>query len=278
MKKDLILKEITKEAVKDILKYILNIDIQEFEFLDFEFPKIEKREADILIKANNKILHIEFQSRNDKNMHIRMARYFLEIFSRYNLEIYQYVLFLGKEKITMKNKIKTNSCYFEYEIIDLKTIPCDRFLKIDNPKALVLAILCDFQENNPKEIIKEILHKLYKLSKNENEFRKYLLMLEELSTSRNLKEEVKEAEMGLQNLTWEDLPSYEIGLEKGMQKGLEQGLQQGLQQGLEKGRIEGKILAYYELGIDTKTIAQKVKLTEEEVKEIINKHFKGKNG
>jgi len=280
MKKDLILKDITKEAVKDVLKYILNINIDDFEFLDFEFPKIEKRDADILIKANNKILHIEFQSKNDKNMHIRMARYYLEIYSRYNLEIYQYVLFLGKEKVSMKNKISTHSCNFSYEIIDLKSIPCERFLKIDNPEILVLTILCDFGENNPKKIIKEILHKLYILSKNENEFRKYLLMLEELSTSRNLKEEIKEAEMGLQNLTWEDLPSYEIGLEKGIEKGIEKGMQEGIQKGLEKGLqegikrglIEGEILAYYKLGLDIKTISQKMKLPEEEIKKIIKKH------
>ena len=275
MKKDLILKEITKDSIKDVLKYILNIEINDFEFLDFEFPKIEKRDADILIKANNKIIHIEFQTNNDKNMHIRMARYFLEIYSRYKMEIFQYVLFLGSKKITMKNQIQTNGCHFNYEIIDLKQIPCDRFLKINNPEALVLTILCDFKGNNPKKIIKEILHKLFNLSKNENDFRKYLLMLEELSTSRNLKHEIKEAEMGLQNLTWEDLPSYEIGLEKGIEKGLAEGIEQGI----EKGKITGKILAYYELGLDIKTIANKINLTENEVKEIINKYFnKGKNG
>ncbi len=276
MKKDLILKEITKEAVKEVLKYILNIELDDFEFLDFEFPKIEKRDADILIKANEKIIHIEFQSRNDKNMHIRMARYFLEIYSRYPYDIFQYVLYIGKEKLSMKNKIKTNSCEFSYEIIDLKTIPCDRFLKINNPEALVLAILCDFGEHNPKEVIKEILHKLYLLSKNENEFRKYLLMLEELSTSRNLKEEVKEAEMGLQNLTWEDLPSYEIGLEKGLEKGLEEGLEKGLKKGLEegikKGVLKGKILMLKELGFSDKEISQKLNISQNKIEELLKEN------
>ncbi len=264
MKKDLILKDITKEAVKEVLKYILNIEVNDFEFLDFEFPKIEKRDVDILIKANEKIIHIEFQSRNDKNMHIRMARYFLEIYSRYPYDIFQYVLYIGKEKLSMKNRIKTHSCKFSYEIIDLKTIPCDRFLKINNPKALVLAILCDFRGHNPKEVIKEILHKLYLLSKNENEFRKYLLMLEELSTSRNLKQEVKEAEMGLQNLTWEDLPSYEIGLEKGLEK--------GLQEGIKKGILKGKILMLKELGFSDKEISKKLNISQNKIEEILKEN------
>ncbi|NPA11448.1 MAG: hypothetical protein GXO62_04325 [Epsilonproteobacteria bacterium] len=265
MKKDLILKDITKEAVKEVLKNILNMNVDNFEFLDFEFPKIEKRDADILIKTKENIIHIEFQSKNDKNMHLRMARYFLEIYSRYNINIYQYVLFIGKEKVNMKSTILTNNCKFEYEIIDLKTIPCDRFLKIENPQSLVLAILCDFENKNPKDVIKEILHKLYKLSKNENEFRKYLLMLEELSTSRNLKEEVKEAEVGLQNLTWEDLPSFEIGFEKGIQ----QGEKRGEKIGEKKGITIGKVLVLKELGYSNKEISDKLKLPQSEIEKIL---------
>ena len=46
-------------------------------------------------------------------------------------------------------------------------------------------------------------------------------MLEELSTSRDLKDVIKEEEMSFQDLTWEDLPSFEIGLEKGIQKGIQ---------------------------------------------------------
>jgi len=264
MKKDLILKNITKEAIKEVLKNILNLNINDFEFLDFEFPKIEKRDADILIKADNKIIHIEFQTNNDKNMHIRMARYFLEIYSRYEFEIYQYVLFLGK-KLSMKNKISTNSCNYSYEIIDLKTIPCDRFLNVNNPNALVLAILCDFKNQNSKKVIKEILHRLYHLSKNENDFRKYLLMLEELSTSRDLKSEIKEVEMGLQNLTWEDLPSYEIGLERGIQQGMQQGMQRGLKQGV----LKGKVITLYELDFPIEEIAKKLNLSVEEVKKTL---------
>ena len=263
MKKDLILKDITKEAIKEVLKNILNLDINDFEFLDFEFPKIEKRDADILIKADNKIIHIEFQTNNDKNMHIRMARYFLEIYLRYKLEIYQYVLFLGK-KLSMKNKILTNSCNYSYEIIDLKTIPCDRFLNVNNPNALVLAILCDFKNQNSKEVIKTILHKLYHLSKNENDFRKYLLMLEELSTSRDLKSEIKEVEMGLQNLTWEDLPSYEIGLERGIKRGIQKGLKQGI--------LKGRVITLYELDFPIEEIAKRLNLNIEKVKNILKEN------
>jgi len=60
--------------------------------------------------------------------------------------------------------------------------------------------------------------------------------------------------MGFQNLTW-DLASYE-SLEKGMQEDIQKGL------------IEGEILAYYKLGLDIKTISQKINLPEEKIKKL----------
>ena len=39
--------------------------------------------------------------------------------------------------------------------------------------------------------------------------------------------------MRLSDIKLEDLPSYEIGLEKGMQKGIEKGMQKGMQKGKE---------------------------------------------
>ena len=86
-------------------------------------------------------------------------------------------------------------------------------------------------------------------------------MLEELSTSRDLKEIIKEEEMGLMHLKWEDLPSYEIGLEKGLEKGLEEG---------KYTMLKISIKAMKELGIDEKTIAQKLQIPLKKVKEILN--------
>ncbi|MEO1927690.1 MAG: hypothetical protein ABGX26_03270 [Nautiliaceae bacterium] len=266
MKKDTILKNITKETIKDLLKYFIGLEIDDFEFLDIEFEKIEAKKTDVLVKSKDKIIHIEFQSSNDYNMPIRMARYFLEIYSRFKeYDIFQYVLYIGKQKSYMKNGIFTKSFNYEYTIIDTKTIPCDRFLKIDKPEALVLAILCDFEDKDPKEVIRNILLRLYHLSKDENDFKKYLLMLEELSTSRDLKEVVKEEEMGLQHLKWEDLPSYEIGMEKGFQKGIQKGIEEGKYLAMKE--IANKLILTFNdkekvadiLGVDEKTLSELLK-------------------
>ena len=106
----------------------------------------------------------------------------------------------------------------------MKNLDCEEFLNSDSPDALVLAVLCDFKYLKPNEIVEKILRKLKKLIKDDKTYRKYFIMLEEISTLRNLKEVIKEVNMRLSDIRWEDLPSYEIGMQKGIQKGLEKGV------------------------------------------------------
>ena len=59
MKKDLILKRLTKA----LFKYIIKLEVDNIKFLDKELKRIEKREANIVLLANIKgkeeIIHIE---------------------------------------------------------------------------------------------------------------------------------------------------------------------------------------------------------------------------
>jgi hypothetical protein len=69
VKKDAIKKLIKTLLVKDISKYILGIELDEFEFLDKEFERIKSRRADIVLNVKNEyILHIELQSNYDAKM------------------------------------------------------------------------------------------------------------------------------------------------------------------------------------------------------------------
>ncbi|RLA06516.1 MAG: hypothetical protein DRQ51_09195 [Gammaproteobacteria bacterium] len=65
--------------------------------------------------------------------------------------------------------------------------------------------------------------RLKQISKNSNEFKNNMLMLETLSGNRNLKNIFIEVEKMLSVIDWENLPSYAIGMEKGMERGMERG-------------------------------------------------------
>jgi predicted transposase/invertase (TIGR01784 family) len=133
---------------------------------------------------------------------------------------------------------------------------------------IIFAILCDFKDKNPKIIIEQILKKIYKIIKTENELNKYLLILEEISTLRNLKETFKEVEMRYSDIRFEDLPSYEIGLEAGIQRGMQQGIQRGMQQGMQQAKKE-TIINGYRAGIDLEMISKMLKMKVDEIKEVL---------
>jgi predicted transposase/invertase (TIGR01784 family) len=273
-KKDLISKEIIQTLLKDIAKYFLNIEITgEITFLDKELKRIEKREADIVANINDEyVLHLEIQNSNDSSMDKRMLRYYSDILEITNLPIRQYVIYIGKHKPNFKTQIKKDLIDFRYNFIDVKNIDCELLLNENSPDALVLAILCDFKDKNPDDIISFILDKLEQYTKdNLNEYRKYMLMLETLSENRNLNKKIKEIEM-LRTTTYQDLPSYEIGFEKGIIKGLEEGIERGIEKGFEKGIEKGifeerkkTIYILKNLGLDDEEIAKQLNIKKEEI-------------
>ncbi len=270
VQKDTISKDILKSIVKDISKYFLKIDINEVEFIESNNQRVESREADIVAKVNSEfILHLEIQNNNHPKMEYRMLRYWLDIIQNTSLPVRQYLIYIGKEKLKMKNNILRDGVNYIYNIIDMKSIDCDILIKQDTPDALVLSILCDFKKKNPKDVVKYIIDRLiYHTKEDKKEFRKYMLMLEELSTNRDLKEIIKEEAM-LREIKWEDLPSYEIGLERGLERGIEKGMERGME--------KGKIVALFEIGFGADEIAKKYKKSKKYVNSVINEINKKKS-
>ncbi len=263
MKKDITVKEIIQAITEDLAKYILNIEIKDIKFIDKELKRIEKREADIValcqIDGSSKILHIEIQNDNQNIMPRRMLRYYNDIKIRFpNIEVLQYLIYIGKKRVTMQSQIKEQHLYYEFKIIDMHQVDCEKLIKLDTPDTLVLSILCDFKGKDERDILLYIIKRLEELVDDTNELGKYMLMLETLSENRNLKSKLKEAENMLREIKFENLPSYEIGLEQGIKEGIEKGIQDGIKM-VAKQMID--------MDIDIQTIKKVTKLS---IKEIEN--------
>jgi len=234
MKKDITSKEAIAAITKDIAHHLLNLEVTNIEFVDKELKRIEKREADIVAKCHidgiEQILHLEIQNSNDKTMAKRMLRYYTEIKMRFdNLEIKQYIVYIGKAKLNMSDTIRDKNLDYRYTIVDMHTIDCEELIKLDTPDALVLSILCDFKGRDELEVLLHITKRLTELTK-DDEYRlsKYMLMLETLSENRDLKDKLEKAEEMLRDIKMEDLPSYSLGYKSGVNIGLSQGLSQGI--------------------------------------------------
>ena len=99
-------------------------------------------------------------------------------------------------------------------------------LSEDTPDALVLAILCDFKTRNAQDIVSYILKRLHQLTGDDSHaFRRYVHMLELLSENRDLQLIVKETEQMLTEFNVEQLPSFQLAMQRGEQIGLQRGIQ-----------------------------------------------------
>ena len=147
-------------------------------------------------------------------MHLRMHRYLSDIlFEHESKTIKQYLLYIGKAKCNMKNSINIENLDYKYDIIDMRDLPCESFLYSDDPSALVLAMLCDFEGKDKQMVVNTILKRLRELN-DEREYRNYLKMVNIYSTNRGLEKEVAK---GVEMLTVdiEKTPFYKIGIEQG---------------------------------------------------------------
>ncbi|RLA74175.1 MAG: hypothetical protein DRG30_05550 [Epsilonproteobacteria bacterium] len=281
MKKDITTKETIKTITEDIAKYILEISVTDIEFVDKELQRIEKREADIValckIDGKKAILHLEIQNSNDALMDRRMLRYYTDIRTRFDtIPIYQYLVYIGKPKLSMKEDIVETNLNFRYNIVDMHTIDCQKFLSMDNPDALVLSILCDFKDRDELDILTYILTRLEELVEDdEHRHSKYMLILETLSSNRDLQERLKEAEEMLRTTKLEDLPSYQIALERGEARGITKGEARGEARGITKGISQGIVEAattmIKEFNLSVEMVAKKLNISIDELREHLKK-------
>lgn len=266
--KDVISKSLIREIVMDMALYLLDLKITHLEEAPTERQRVEVRQADIVMKAEDEsgehfILHLELQNDNDPKMPLRMMRYYTDIALSYPDElIRQYVIYIGKDSLSMASRISQGAWDYCYQLIDMHTLDCEQFMHEDNPDALVLAILCDFKGKNSSEVVEGIIRRLIELTGNQPErLRNYLKMLETLSTNRNLSQIFQEVENKmLSEIDIEKLPSYCIGEAVGMAKGEAIGEAKG---------VEKMIFRASSQGLDIQTIASISNLSVQEVNVIL---------
>ena len=175
--KDIVSKDIIKGIAKDISMHILDIDIKgEITLIDKEWTRVEHRDSDIVFRNENKIIHIEIQNSNHKNMEMRMLRYYSDILFEYKkYDIEQHLIYIGKYKLDMKNEIKRDKISYKYNIIDMKGVACEKLLYNNSPSAVALSILCDFKDKDKQAVVNTILKRIKELTDgDEVEYKDYL--------------------------------------------------------------------------------------------------------
>lgn len=255
--KDIVSRHLLKRIVADLSHYLFHLELKNIEVLETQYQRVEERRADIVVKAHLEgkelLVHIEVQNDNEKTMPYRMLRYYTDIALTWpEYQIKQYLIYIGKKKLNMPDKIARQKLNYQFHLIDMHQVDCQSFLEQDQPDALVLAVLCDFKGQDERKIVHYIIQRLKQLTgDNEAAFREYISMLELLSTNRDLSVNIKEEEKML-SISLRELPSFEIGFEEG--------------RGEEK---EEMVINAYKEGIAVNLISKFSKLSLEQVQNIL---------
>lgn len=222
--KDIISKRILKNLVRSFATGLLGFSVAKVELLETQSQRVEDRRADLVAKVRLPdgevfILHIESQTGNETAMPVRMLRYLTDILLDFSgLPVRQYLVYIGRERLTMADGLDMPDFSYRYRVIDLHAVDCEAFLREDSPDAWVLAILCDFGPRSSRAVVHDILVRLQRhFAEHPARLREYVEMLEILADNRDLDLDIYE-EMNMLDVNIERLASYRIGMERGEHK------------------------------------------------------------
>lgn len=188
MRYDALLKMILQPLTTKVVELLTGSRM--VEQLNIEFPSFERRLPDMVARlADGRILHLEFQSRNDREMASRMHEYLHLLMRRFpGCEIVQIVLYVGPEPMNMVAGLTSKQLKYEYDLYDIRQMDGSALLASPEAGDRALALLCGAEE--PRETVRRILESWRGLSDRERVALADRLVV--LSGLRKLKDVVKE--------------------------------------------------------------------------------------
>lgn len=221
---DKIFKENITAILLPLAEKILGISIKNSKPLKDKLQDTVEREADYLsvVEQNDGskfILHLEFQTTNEPGMLERMQLYYSLLRRKYHLQVIQKVFYFGQRPVNMRSKLKAEETFTGFELISLSNISYKNFINSSIPEELILAILANFDQQEEKTVISEVIQKLKETNQSETTFRKYIKQLVILSRLRGLNETLKTT-LQKMPITYniEEDAFYKEGLKRGLER------------------------------------------------------------
>ena len=190
---DKIFQENLSKLLPLLIKDVLGMDIVHKEQLPTRVQHTQEREPDILelvqLRDNSrKALHIEVQLKDENDINIRLADYYLMLYRiDPNMPIEQYVVYIGNEKPKhITGYFQTDKMTHRYIVISFSDIPYELFLKSNIPEVVVFAILGDLGKTPPKDVAIAAAQRINALESGELRKKKFFKQLRIVANIRNL--------------------------------------------------------------------------------------------
>jgi hypothetical protein len=228
---DLILKEIISRAASKIIWLATGRKVEgKLKMFPAEIRLAKSFYTDILFEIGGEMFQIEIQAQQDKAMPERMFKYYYAIVEKYKKEPTQIVLFVGKGN-PPPSEYKTPKLTLKYEVLDMKRIDPDVFIKSRKPEEIIIGVLAGKYREKPKAFSK-VVKRISEIVKSEKEVIKYMNDINFLASLFDVKIKVKT--MPIQ-IDIRKAPFYKWGREEGLKEGEKRGFAKGLKEGLKKG-------------------------------------------
>jgi len=124
-------------------------------FLNVDLAKVLERRADLVLLLEDKtILHIEFQSANDKDMAYRAGIYCVLLGHKYRCRVRLVVLYIGQAKMRMAAGVDLGETKIAYGLLDIRTLEAEALMASGRPGDLALAMLANGGPERVVEIVR----------------------------------------------------------------------------------------------------------------------------
>jgi hypothetical protein len=195
---DRIFKENIEALLLPLLKKVLGLNPPKLQPIDAKLQVTQEAEMDNIRRvvhddpALDYGLQIEFHI-SDEDLRKRNLLHHALFHSITGLPLRQIVIYGGKSdpRHIIQNHLLTQGLELRFEVLVLKQIPKELFIHSNVPEEVVLAILCDFEGEQPEQVVRQILQHLHKICRNSNRIKKYQKQLLTLSHLRKMEIIVK---------------------------------------------------------------------------------------
>jgi hypothetical protein len=163
-----------------------------------------------------------------------MFKYYYAIVEKYKKEPTQIVLFVGRGN-PPPSEYETPKLTLKYEVLDMKRVDPDVFIKSRKPYEVVVGVLAGKYRERP-EAFSKVVKRISEIVKNEKEVIKYMNDINFLASLFDVKIKVKP--MPIQ-IDIRKAPFYKWGREEGLKEGEQKGIIKGKREGLKEAILLG---------------------------------------
>jgi len=218
---DVALKNILTRPGSSVLNQLTGAS--SLKWLNVEAPKVNNRRVDLLGELPDRsLVHIELQSRNEKDFPLRMAEYLFGIGRQYGRLPRQVVLYVGEAPLRMKDHVEGPDVLVRFHLVDIRDLDGEELLASANVGDNVLAVLTRLSEQ--PNAVRRILDRIAAGQPEERDeaFAELLILAKLRQLSSQVKRETREMPI------LEDIMDHDV-------------IGPAIRKGLRQGRVEGQV-------------------------------------